>query len=111
MLKLLVALLVLAVGGYFLFLYLYPEKRACARLMTELCHKDNVDLDRAKCEALFQRLRDNGQREAAQSSAQCIAEASSCGAAVGCVAGAVGKAGVGFFEEFLKGAEKTFNGR
>ena len=110
MIRLLLALVVLAVGGYFLYGYLYPEKRACARLMTDLCHKsEDVAADRARCEAMFQKLKDSGNSDGARSSASCIAGSDSCGAAMGCVAGAAGKAGVGFLGEFLKGAEKTFS--
>ncbi len=105
MIRLFVLLVLVAVGGYFLYGYLYPEKRACQRLLTDLCHQGNVAADRQQCEELFKK----GGRDMAQSSADCIAQSASCGQAVGCVAGAAGKAGVSFFGEFLKGAEKTFN--
>ncbi len=105
MIRLFLFLVVAAVGGYFLYGYLYPEKRACARLLGDLCHRGDVASDRQQCEELFKR----GGRDAAQSSADCIAQSGSCGAAVGCVAGAAGKAGVGFLGDFLKSAEKTFN--
>jgi hypothetical protein len=111
MLKLLVLIVALGVGGYFLYGYLYPEKRACAHLLTELCRNGEVAVDRQRCEELFQKVKESAGREAASSSAQCIAESGSCGQAVGCVAGAVGKVGVGFLGEFIKGAEKTFSGK
>jgi predicted negative regulator of RcsB-dependent stress response len=111
MIKFVVVVLVLAVGGWFGWLYLHPEKRACARLVTDLCHKSSSpDEDRAKCEALFKEVRDKAGDDAASSSAKCIAESSSCAGAAGCLAGATAKAGAGLFGEFLKGAEKAFSG-
>jgi hypothetical protein len=105
MIRLFLILVVVAVGGYFAYGYLYPEKRACQRLLTDLCHSGNEAADRQQCEELFKR----GGRDIAQSSADCIAKSGSCGQAVGCVAGSAGKMGVSFFGDFLKGAERTFN--
>jgi hypothetical protein len=110
MIKFLLVLVLLGVGGYFGYMYMHPEKRACARLMTDLCNRGgDAAADRAKCEEMFATLKEKGGRDAAASSADCIAQAGSCAAAVGCAAGAVGKVGVGFFGEFLKGAEKAFS--
>jgi hypothetical protein len=55
-------------------------------------------------------VRDKAGSDAASSSARCISDSDSCAGALGCVTGAVGKAGVGLFGEFLKGAEKAFSG-
>jgi hypothetical protein len=112
MIKWLLVIVVLGVGGYFgYFYYLHPEKRACARLVSDLCHKSgSPDADREKCEELFRNVREKAGDDAASSSAKCITDSDSCAGAVGCVTGAVGKAGVGIFGEFLKGAEKAFHG-
>jgi hypothetical protein len=111
MLKWLLILVVLGVGGYFGYWYLHPEKRACARLVSDLCHKSATpDEDRAKCEALFESVRDKAGSEAAASSAKCISDSDSCAGALGCVTGAAGKVGAGLFGEFLRGAEKAFTG-
>jgi hypothetical protein len=111
MIKGLLILVVLGAGGYLGYLYMHPEKRACARLVTDLCHKSEApDEDRAKCEELFRTVRDKAGNDAASSSARCISDSDSCAGALGCVTGAVGKAGVGLFGEFLHGAEKAFTG-
>lgn len=111
MIKWIVIVLVLAVGGWFAYQYMRPEKRACARLVSDLCHKSSSpDADRAKCEELFGTLRDKAGSDEAAASAKCISDSDSCAGAVGCVSGAVAKTGVGLFGEFLRGAEKAFNG-
>jgi hypothetical protein len=111
MLKWLIVLVVVAVGGWFGWMYMHPEKRACARLVTDLCHKSSSpDADRERCEEMFRAVRDKAGNDAASSSAKCISDSDSCAGALGCVAGAVGKEGVGLFGEFWKGAEKAFTG-
>ena len=114
MIKWLLILVVVGVGGYLGYMYMHPEKRACARLVSDLCHKSgsasDAVSDRDKCEALFRSVRDKAGAEAATSSAKCIGDSDSCAGALGCVAGAAGKEGVGLFGEFLKGAEKAFSG-
>ena len=111
MLKTLLVLVVLAVGGYVGWMYMHPEKRACAKLVGDLCHHStSPDADREKCEAMFRSVRDKGGSDAANQSARCIGDSDSCAGALGCVAGAVGKEGIGLFGEFLHGAEKAFNG-
>jgi hypothetical protein len=111
MIKWLLIIVVLAAGGYFAWWYMHPEKRACARLVSDLCHKSSSpDADRAKCEELFTTLREKAGSESAASSAECISNSDSCAGAIGCMSGAVAKTGVGIFGEFLRGAEKAFNG-
>jgi predicted negative regulator of RcsB-dependent stress response len=111
MIKWLIILVVLGVGGYFGWLYMHPEKRACARLVSDLCHKSgSPDADREKCEEMFKAVRDKAGDEAANNSAKCIADSDNCAGALGCVAGAAGKVGVGLFDQFWKGAEKAFTG-
>ena len=113
MIKWILIIMVVAVGGYFGYLYMHPEKRACARLVHDLCHKSATSdgsADREKCEELFRTVRDKAGSDEAAASAKCISDSDSCAGAVGCVTGAVGKAGVGLFGEFLRGAEKAFSG-
>ena len=110
MVKWLIVLVVVAVAGYFGYFYMHPEKRACARLVSDLCHKSaSPDADREKCEELFRTVRDKAGSDAASNSARCIGDSDSCAGAVGCMTGAVGKVGVGLFGEFLRGAEKAFS--
>ena len=109
MIKWLLILAVLGVGGYIGWMYLHPEKRACAKLVGDLCHhSSSPDADREKCEAMFKSVREKSGNDAANNSARCIGDSTSCAGALGCVAGAVGKEGLGLFGEFWKGAEKAF---
>src|SRR5438552_3120514 len=87
MIKWLIIIIVLAVGGYFAYLYMHPEKRACARLVSDLCHKssDSTDDARAKCEEAFHTVRDKAGNEAAANSAKCISDSDNCAGALGCV--------------------------
>jgi len=111
MLKWLVILVVLAVGGYFGYWYMHPEKRACARLVSDLCKSSSTpEGTREKCEEMFVSLRDKAGSEAAASSAKCISDSDSCAGGLGCMTGAAAKVGAGLFGEFLRGAEKAFTG-
>ena len=107
--KLLVVLVVLGAGAYGIYMLTAgraPEKVACARY-AELCGGQNPAREVAACEGFFADVRKVGGGSAVEQPAQCLTEAQSCGAAVGCMSGAVGKAGVNFGSEFLKGLNES----
>lgn len=106
---LIVVLLLAAGGGYGWYAYnqAHPERRACAH-MAELCGDTDKEGKRADCERSLAKLGElDSSKEGLRQSAQCISEATSCPAAVGCMVGSLGKAGAGALEQFLRGVGKS----
>src|SRR5262245_52380639 len=79
-------------GGYFFYHRQHPEKRACVHF-ADLCGdgaksgKNSV----AECEQWFSDVQKMGGRDTIEQPSQCLRDATSCGQAVGCMAGAVGR--------------------
>ena len=77
-----------------------PAQAACARLTT-LCGGN--DRDRQECERSFAELRPTVDPQNAARAARCLAEATTCGEASGCMAGAAMRAGASFLKDFTYG--------
>jgi hypothetical protein len=106
--KLLLAAVVLGVGGYFAYAkVLRPApKRACDR-MAELCEDSGgKHVDDKSCTDFFDALKKNDEADAAKI-AQCVLDAKSCGEAVGCEAGGALKLGTNAAKSFLDGFQKS----
>jgi hypothetical protein len=109
--KTLVILVLLAgvgYGAYKLTIGRPAEKRACAHLV-DLCGDDHSDKDVADCEQTFADLRKIGGDDSVDKPAQCLADAKTCGEGVGCVAGAMGRAGINFGSDFFKGLDHSLS--
>jgi hypothetical protein len=102
--KTLLVLALLGVGGFLGYRYLFPEKRACGK-MVELCGADAATGQR--CEQAIVELKKAAGGDSARSAAACVADAQSCPQALGCMAGLVGQAAGGAANEFLKGLQKS----
>ena len=77
-----------------------PGQAACARLMS-LCGGN--DRDRQECERTFAELRPAADPQNTVRAARCLAEATTCGEASGCMAGAAMRAGATFLRDFTNG--------
>ncbi len=96
---------ILAVGGYFAWQqFLTPQKRACSKLAS-LCDHDADQ--RASCESAFAQIEKSGGSEQSARLASCLADASSCPAGAGCLAGAGISAAGNAAVDFIKGMTKT----
>jgi hypothetical protein len=101
--KLVVAALVLGIGGWFAYAkVLRAPKRACSH-MRDLCgdHEDN------DCSEFFDAIKNNASSEEADKTAQCVLDAKTCPEAAGCMAGGGIKLGVGAARSFLDGLQKA----
>jgi len=108
--KIVIAALVVGVGGYFAYAeVLRPApKRACSRLH-QLCGdqmRDDDD-DKKDCTEFFDAIRNNSGETDANKTAQCVLDARSCPEAIGCVAGGGLKLGTGAAKGFLDGFQKS----
>ena len=104
--KKLVLVAVIGAAGFFAYTrFLRPEKHACSQL-ADLCGAS--DDKGTQCEDTFVKLR-QANVEAANSSTRCLADAKSCPEALGCMAGATAKVGVGAVKDFLNGVGKSLN--
>jgi hypothetical protein len=105
--KLLLALVIVGAGGYFAWARLLrpPARRACAHVVT-LCHHDSDISDEKECLDFFDTLGKNDAAGVAKV-ADCMAEANSCGEAVGCYAGGAIRLGTGFARDVVKGIDKS----
>jgi hypothetical protein len=103
--KWLIAILVVAVGGWLVWSYVIksPPRRACER-MADLC--GNTGGDAKSCDSYFAEIEKTGPGEAAKV-ATCINESQSCAQAVGCTAGGALKIGADAAKNFLDGLSKS----
>jgi hypothetical protein len=105
-LLLVMGLLAGAVFVYFTFIKT-PEIRGCEKL-SRLCGGDKPNPDQIKeCVEQMRNLKEAGGPDALTQPLKCIDEATSCGEAVGCAAGAYGRAGTKILQDALKGLEKS----
>jgi hypothetical protein len=107
--KILAVILVLgvALGGVaFALMRRTPEQSACIRV-AELCAvKDGTKDDLDKCVADVDEWRKVAGDEAVDKGMKCVAEAKTCGEAMGCTAGAGIKGMQGIINDFMKGLGK-----
>ncbi len=103
--KLLLAAVVLGVGGWFAYAKVVrpPAKRACARL-ADLC--GDPKRDDHECTDFFDSLQRNDAASVDKVTA-CVADARTCAEAVGCTAGGALHLGVGAARSFLDGVQKS----
>jgi hypothetical protein len=96
--KLLVAVAVLGVGGYFAWGYIMKPGRSACSKMAELCGEKSDS-----CTGDLEDMRKNLGDEPLRKFDACVAEAKTCPEAAGCLVGA-GASGVGdAMGKFLKG--------
>ena len=98
----LLALLATACAVY-VFLIRRPGRQPCSRI-SELCGLDDDSAER--CTHMVDSLKTSNAPALAQLES-CVAEAKSCGGAVGCASGAALSTGIGFVRDFLTGLRTT----
>jgi hypothetical protein len=103
--KKVLVLLVLAAAAYaaYAFVIRPPERRACIR-MAELCGLGESEAQ--QCTQTLDSLKKSNASSVAQA-ATCIADAKSCGEAMGCASGTALTIGTGFLKDFLNGLQKA----
>jgi hypothetical protein len=108
--KLVLVAIILGVGGYFAYAKLLrpPPKRACIKLHDLCAGNKSAERNDKSCTEFFAEIKKQ-DAQAADKTAQCVLEATSCGQAVGCTAGGALKLGTGLAKDFLDGFQKSIN--
>ena len=107
--KKLLVIVVLAAAGYaaYAFVLRPPAKRTCMRV-ADLCGLDPRGDETEQCLQTLDSLRKSNPSVVEQVTT-CIADAKSCGEAVGCASGGVLTVGTGFLKDFIGGLQKSIN--
>ena len=105
--KKLLVLLVFAAAGYAAYALVLrpPAKRSCLRA-ADLCGLDSGGTQTEQCVQVLDALKKSNPASVDRVTT-CMADAKSCGEAVGCASGVALTFGAGFAKDFLDGLQKS----